>query len=327
MQMTKFYLIVNNGYSVQDNPEPEEWVKPIAAAGVRYIEYFADHMDPLFAQRVVAKRSEYFQATMRTLRKHRIKAISVGTGRLSYLVNALSHPYPDMAEEGLRWCKAMVDEAAAMGARFIAGHYDYISQSELRQWSDKHMERLMDRLLRLAAYAKRKGLEAICLEQMYTPHLKPYTVAEGKEMLGTLNARAAVPFIMHADTGHMAVAAKDDRNHTAQDKDPYYWLRQTYGGMKKIFVHLQQTDAAASRHWPFTPQRNKEGIIEAKKVIRAIEESGVEEAFLSFEILYPRGQMIDKITPEIVASVKHFEKTFADMGYRVKDSVCVKAKQ
>jgi hypothetical protein len=214
-----------------------------------------------------------------------------------------------------------------MGARFIAGHYDYISQSELRAWSGKMMDRLIGRLLRLAAYAKGKGLEGICLEQMYTPHLKPYTVAEGKEMLETLNARAAVQFIMHADTGHMAVAAKEDKNHTAQDKDPYHWLRQTYGGMRKIFIHLQQTDAVASRHWPFTPERNKQGIIEAKKVIEAIEESGVEEAFLSFEILYPRGTMIDKITPEIVESVRHFEKTFVEMGYKVKDGVCMKAKQ
>src|SRR5512136_3084478 len=109
--MTKFYLAVNNGFSVQDNPEPEQWIRPIAAAGARYLEYFADHMDPLFAQRVITGRSEYFRETMRIIRKHKLEVVSVGTGRLSYLVNVLSHPYPDMAEEGLRWCKAMVDMA------------------------------------------------------------------------------------------------------------------------------------------------------------------------------------------------------------------------
>ena len=324
--MTKFYLIANNGFTVQDNPEPSEWVKPIAAAGVRYLEYFADHMDPLFARQVIVNRSAYFQETMQTIRKHKIKVISVGTGRLSYLVNVLSHPYPDMAEEGLRWCKAMVDLAVAMGARFIAGHYDYISQSDLRARPEKAVERLMKNLVRLAAYAKRQGLEAICLEQMYTPHLKPYTVAEGQQMLVDLNSRSDVPFYMHCDTGHMAVGSKDDKDHTAADKDPYYWLRQRYAGMKKVFVHLQQTDAYASRHWPFTPQHNRNGIIQADKVIEAVQTSGVEEAFMSLEILYPRGTAIDRITPDIVESVRHFEAAFKAKGYKVADGVCTKAK-
>lgn len=322
--MPKFYLIVNNGYTVQDNPEPREWIKPIAAARARYIEYFADHMDPLFARQVILRRSEFFQETMRTLRKHRVEVVSVGTGRLSYLVNVLSHPFPDMAQEGLRWCKAMVDLAVAMGARFIAGHYDYISQSDLRRSEKRATLRLLERLLFLADYAKKKGLEAICLEQMYTPHLKPYTVAEGHWMLEWLNTRSPIPFYMHADTGHMAVASSEDKNHTAQDKDPYYWLSQRYAGQNKIFVHLQQTDTLASRHWPFTSQRNKEGFIVARKVIEAIEQSGVEEAFLSFEILYPRGTPISKITPEIVESVRHFEDTFKSMGYRVAEGVCTK---
>lgn len=322
--MPQFHLLVNNGYSVQDNPEPREWIKPIAASGARFVEYFADHMDPLFARRVIVRRSEYLQDTLRALRKHKATVISVGTGRLSYLVNVLSHPYDDMADEGLRWCKAMVDEAVALGARFIAGHYDYISQSDLSRQPEKATKRLINRLLRLSEYAARKRLEAICLEQMYTPHLKPYTVAEGKRMLEELNAKGSLPFIMHADTGHMAVASPHDNRHTREDKDPYFWLRQTYAGQNRIFVHLQQTDAVASRHWPFTPECNAKGMIEARKVIEAIEESGVNEAFLCFEILYARGTPIDKISPDIAASVRHFERVFRAMGYRVNDGICTK---
>ncbi|MEM4250288.1 MAG: hypothetical protein QW828_00410, partial [Candidatus Bathyarchaeia archaeon] len=133
--------------------------------------------------------------------------------------------------------------------------------------------------------------EGICLEQMYTPHLKPYTIAEGIQMLEALNAKSPVPFYMHCDTGHMAVAAKDDENHTFRDKDPYYWLRQRYAGMGKIFVHLQQTDALASRHWPFTPEYNRKGFIEARKVIQAIEDSG------DFIVQLPKGY-VPESTPK-----------------------------
>ena len=43
-------LVGNNGYTVQDNPEPERWVRPLVAAGLVRLEFFADHMDPLFAR-------------------------------------------------------------------------------------------------------------------------------------------------------------------------------------------------------------------------------------------------------------------------------------
>jgi len=313
--MQKFLLLVNNGYTVQDNPEPEVWVRPAAASGVRYLEYFADHMDPLYYERVIRDRSEYFRDTMRVLEENSIEVVSVGTGRLLYLTNALAHPYADMAEEGLRWCKGMVDLAAGMGAKFIAGHYDYITLTEIERDPDAAVERVLERLLRLAEYAGEKGLEAICLEQMYTRQLKPYTVEEGKYLIERLNAKADVPFYMHCDTGHMAVGPKDDPKHTAQDKDPYYWLRQTYGDTGKMFVHLQQTDAESSRHWPFTDEYNARGFIDADKVVEALIESGVKEAFLTFEILYPRATPIERIVPDIVESVEYFDAALKRHGF------------
>jgi len=188
------------------------------------------------------------------------------------------------------------------------------------------VERLKRRLLELADYAAEKGLEAIFLEQMYTSQLKPYTVAEGKEFIEELNQKSAVPFYMHLDTGHMAAAPKDDADHTDLDKDPFYWLAQNYGNSEKVFVHLQQTDREASRHWPFTEEYNKLGFIEAEKVIRSVEASGVKEAYFSFEILYPRGTDMEEIVPGIVESVRYFDDAFRRLGYAGNDGVYTKEK-
>ena len=140
--MTRFYLVVNNGYSVQDNPEPEAWVQPILATGLRHMDFFTDHMEPVIFENVIRNRSAYFTATMETIRKHGLHVVSATTGRISYLLNVLAHPYDDAREEGIRWCKRMVDLAAALGAPFATGHFDYITKTDdaLRAKEEEIME-------------------------------------------------------------------------------------------------------------------------------------------------------------------------------------------
>jgi len=313
--VTAFRLVGNNGYSVQDSPEPEAWVRPILDAGLRHLEYFVDHMDPVIFENVIRNRSGYFRATMDTIRGHGLTVISATTGRISYLLNVLSHPYPDAREEGIRWCERMVDLAVALGARFASGHFDYISQTDLRRGSRRAEMRMLDGLLRVAEYGADKGLEGICLEQMHGPQLRPYTVEQAQRYLRWLNRRSAIPVYLLADCGHMAHVPPSDPKHTDTDKDPCHWLSQKYAGMDKIFVHLQQSDAKASRHWPFTPRYNRRGIISPERVIESIEASGVAEAYLSFEILYPRGADVDVIADDLRVSADRFRRALKSRGY------------
>jgi len=313
--MTQFYLVGNNGYSVQDNPEPEEWVRPVAAAGLRHLEFFADHMEPVIFANVIRERSEYFQATVRALRDNRLNVISVTTGRISYLLNVLNHPYADVRREGMRWCRAMVDLAAALGAPYASGHFDYISQKDLREREAECVQRIIDGMVELSQHAAEKGLRGLCLEQMHGPQLRPYTIAEGEEMLAEINERSAVPVYMMCDTGHMAHVSPDDARHTDEDKDPYAWLSRRYAGLDILFVHTQQTDREASRHWPFTGPCNEKGIIDPKRLIEAVELSGVATAYLSFEILWGRGAPMDTIVADIAESAETFRAALRDAGY------------
>jgi len=308
-----FVLVGNNGYTVQDNPEPERWAGPLVEAELGCLEFFADHMDPLFAREVIRQRSEYFQATARVLREGSIEVVSIGTGRLSYLQNLISHPYADMRAEGLRWLKGLADLAAALGARYVTGHYDYISAADLAAGSGL-VERMVEGLLGFAEYAGSVGLEAIFLEQMHSPALKPYTIAEGKEILAELNGSSRLPFYMHHDLGHMAHVSPDDPVHSDADKDPYAWLAHDFGS-RVAFVHCQQTDDVASRHWPFTREYNDRGIIDPARVISSLEGSGVERAYLSLEVLYERGTPLEVITRDYVESAESWRSALEAAGY------------
>ena len=47
---------------------------------------------------------------------------------------------------------------------------------------------------------------------------------------------------------------------------------------------MQQTVLHSSKHWPFTKEYNKEGIVQGEKVLEALDKAGVKDAFLMFEI-------------------------------------------
>jgi len=52
------------------------------------------------------------------------------------------------------------------------------------------------------------------------------------------------------------------------DGDPYTWLSRL--ACYSPIIHLQQTSGRSSSHWPFTAERNAEGIIRPSDVLRAI---------------------------------------------------------
>lgn len=315
--MTTFYLLGNNGYSVQDTPEPEEWVKPLREAGLCRLEYFQDHMEPVYFETIVRDRSSFYQATMQVLRENGISVDSFTTGRLLYMTNGLSHPYEDARCEAVRWLTLTARTAAALGAPMIGGHFDYISIHDTRTVDvAAQKQRILDGMLQFGEAATAEGLEAIAFEQMYTPHLRPHTMAEFEEMLMWLNERSDIAFYPMCDVGHMAVGPQDSREHTAEDKDPYAWLARRYAGQETIFVHLQQTDAEASRHWPFTAEYNAQGFIDLDRAVASIEASGIERAFLSLEILFPRGTPIGDITPAVVESAGNVRAALTRAGYR-----------
>ena len=257
------------------------------------------------------------------MKREGLEIWSGATARVSYLLNMLSHPYEDMRECGREWMRAFIDETRAFGAKYISGHYDCMSFAQVDEDLDGWMDRVCDELAGISVYAKEKGLDGIFLEQMHRPQLQPNTISRAQYMLDRINAKSEVPFYIHIDTGHMAHVSGDPA-HTARDKDPMKWLETPFGRNEMLLVHAQQTDAHASRHWPFTKEYNRKGIIDARKAIEAIERSGVKKAFIALEILFPRGTRIEEMEPALVESAEYWRTAFKALGYTERDCILVK---
>ena len=90
------------------------------------------------------------------------------------------------------------------------------------------------------------------------------------------------------------------------DGSVYAWLEEL--ACYSPIIHLQQTDGRVSAHWPFTPARNKIGIIDGAKVLKAIKSSYDN----------PGSQLIPKVN-RIYLTIEVFSSTGSINYYTMKD--------
>jgi hypothetical protein len=117
--------------------------------------------------------------------------------------------------------------------------------------------------------------------------------------------RAAVALCL--DVGHQCVVGT-----SGPDRDPYAWLERL--GPSAPVVHLQQTDADADHHWPFTAARNAAGRIDAGRVLAALDASGADEVALVLEVIPTFEQNDDLVLAELVESVDHWRAALERHG-------------
>jgi len=97
------------------------------------------------------------------------------------------------------------------------------------------------------------------------------------------------------------------------ERDPYAWLEAL--GAYAPLVHLQQTEAGHSRHWPFTPEYNAQGIVDARRVLEILAEKGREDIWLGFEVMHrERYEQESEVIPHHVASARYWRNLLPEDG-------------
>jgi hypothetical protein len=128
---------------------------------------------------------------------------------------------------------------------------------------------------RLAEYGAKAGLKALAYETTSVPRESAATFDENDFILERC-ADFAIPMRVCLDMGHRYLGG------LSEEADHMAWIRR-YGARCDV-IDCQQTDLAASRHWPFTSDNNAKGVIRGDEVVHAIEESGAESLLLAFEL-------------------------------------------
>ncbi len=232
---------------------------------------------------------------------------STFTGLAAYSRNLLLDPDAERREAADRWYSWAIEWTAAAGGRATGGHVGAFSVAE---WTDPDRRQvrwrgLQGSLARLAALARRSGLETLLVENLAAAR-EPSTMAMIRDLLSEGDADH-VPISLCLDVGHMCVPGT-----SGPDRDPDAWLRAL--GRSAPVIQLQQSDADGDHHWPFTPARNAVGRIDADRVIDALGEGGVEETALILEVIPAFEQADAEVVEDLVVSVAYWREALARHG-------------
>ncbi|UCH34442.1 MAG: TIM barrel protein [Armatimonadota bacterium] len=272
--MARFRLAINAGFAINRFPEPEVWLRIVGQElGVRCVQFVADLLNPFLPPVVVEEQ-------LALLSEHADRnGVTIETAFTSAFtrVNHVLHPDPSVREAWVQWFEHFLGIARRLGARGVGSHFGILS---VRDFEDdaRRRERVEQGIAawqRLSRRAADLGLEFLMFEPMSVPREMASTIPETRDLLERVNDGAAVPMLLCLDVDH------GDVSHP-NATDPYVWLREF--AVHAPVVHIKQSKADKSGHWPFTTEHNKEGIITGPKVLEALEHGGATDVSLALEL-------------------------------------------
>jgi D-erythrulose 1-phosphate 3-epimerase len=295
-------LGINTCFAVKRWPRPVDWA-PIVAdrLKLRLVEHSFDLVS-LGAGASAAARDVTAVTTAAG-----ITVRSTFTGLAAYSSNLLLSPDASERRSAKAWFTEAIEFTGAIGGAATGGHVGALSVADWRD-SDRRKERwegMRDDLDELARVARTRGLEALLIENLAAAR-EPSTMAMVRDLLTEGDSRR-VPIRLALDLGHMCVPGT-----TGDDRDPYAWLRAL--GRAAFEIQLQQSDATADHHWPFTAEANRAGRIDADRVIDALGEGGVEGVALILEVIPAFEQDDDAVLDGLTASVDYWSEALTRRG-------------
>jgi D-erythrulose 1-phosphate 3-epimerase len=268
-------LGINNCFAVKRWPRPDEWAQVVREElGLEVVQHCLDLTDLSGDVDLDAEAGAVRSAAEGAgLRVH-----SVFTGLIAFSANLMLGSEQAERERGFElWSRAIL-LAAGIGAVSAGGHVGSLSRHDAddpdrrrRRWSELRL-----RLAELSAFASQLGLDALLVENMACDR-EPSRISEVESLLSDGDGGHA-PITLCLDVGHQCAPGVQ-----GDDADPYAWLRRL--GARTTVVHLQQSDAEADHHWPFTVGYNARGRIRADAVLDALAASGLAEATLMLEVV------------------------------------------
>jgi len=284
----KVILGINNGFAAKNWPEPGEWARIIAEElGLKEVQFSFDLLEPTLPE---PARSEICEEVIRAVEAYDLEMRSSFTGLIIYAQNHLAHPNPAMRSQALQWFQAAIEVSDKLGVEACGGHIGAMSALDYADPKRRQFirEALVESVLNLTTLAAGLGQKYFLWEPMPTPREYPHTPKEAIELMDELNTRSAIPVYICFDVGHC------NSFDFSKPGDPHEWLEKLLPWVR--IVHLQQTDGKADHHWPFTPEFNKVGVINPKRVVEIVKNS----PFVDVPLLFELGHAFDASDEQII---------------------------
>jgi hypothetical protein len=318
-------LGVNGAFITRRWEKPENFMRLTAETGFKVHEFCADVLDPFFMGPMeflleqaaeVKKWAEHYGVTI----------CDIYTGMCTHRFHSFAASRPEPGERMKQWLLDCWDLCLAMGTKCWGGHVDAVPVEVIEDEAayEACVARLEQTWRDMAVLAAEKGMEYIAVEQMYIPSEVPWTLKQQQEFLIATNKdRKGVPVYTTVDVGH---AASMHYGKDVPDTDYREWLRRFAPWSPTI--HLQQTNAEGSHHWPFTRDYNEVGHINMDEVMATItaahreaEDSPiiefvppVDKQYLILELIPGSTKTEAKLLDEMKASARYLRRYVPEAG-------------
>ncbi len=274
-------LGINSAFAFKKWVDPDEWVGIIAKEiGSKNIQASFDLFYPSFKE---ANYPYLCKKINRALKKYDAKISSTFTGLNAYLQNMLAHPEPMVRKAAIDYYELAIKISAEIGAPVTGGH---LLSFTVKDYNDKErrnylMNSFFESMAYLSQIAYDYNLSSLTWEYMSTPYEPPHTVEEAERLYKQVNSYTMVPVYLTFDLGH---TTGFDLEEGDKNKDVYYVLEKIIP-MTDI-IHVQQRNSTQANYWPFTPEYNKAGIIDPKKIIKMVNDYSDHTIHLIFEFMH-----------------------------------------
>jgi D-erythrulose 1-phosphate 3-epimerase len=295
--MTSYRLGINTCFAVKRWPQPDRWARLVRdELRLDLVQHSLDLVDLDASPADAADQAARLRAACAG---HGLDLHSTFTGLAAYSSNLLLHPDRAARNRAADWYRQAIDFTAQAGAGATGGHVGAFSIDDWRDPARRRQlwDELGESLAGLAGYARAQGLSALMAENLAAAR-EPSTMDMFASLL-TDGDETHVPITLCLDVGHQCVPGT-----AGPDRDPYAWLERL--GARAPVVQLQQSDGLADHHSPFTAQTNAAGIIEAGRVLAALDASGAAEVALILEIIPPFEQDDDQVLDDLRQSVEYW---------------------
>ena len=282
-------------------PEPEVWAE-IAATRleVDLIQFSFDLLDPMVDE---ATLNETISRTLDSCKQYGIKLQSCFTGGIGYNSNLLLHPSSKMRDYAFEWYSRAINISRMLRVETVGGHMGALTVKDFRnaQRRETLLSNQLESVFSLSRLCKSAGLETLLWEIMPVSREPPSTIHEARDLLQRLR-NSAIPVKLCIDVGHTCNSNVND----SRDRDPYTWLSVL--GSDSPCVHVQQTDGKGDRHWPFTEEFNKIGIIDGERTISALDKSGTGRTYIYPEVFPAFEQDDHQVIDDMTKTMKYWKE-------------------
>lgn len=298
--MTDIKLGINTGFAVNRYPEPEVWLNIVRKdLGLHYVQYVADLVEPTLPEDI---QMEGLRTIKRLSDEYKIKIDTAFTySRRPYLMDYSEK----IREENFKWLSTFLHQSSILGVRGVGSHFGIMSIKDYNT-PDRRRYILNEAIKywqRLSECGKEKGLKFLMFEPMSIPREMAETIDKTKKLWEQVNEKSSIPIMLCLDVGHGSINSGNPK-----DSDPYGWLKEL--AYISPVIHIYQTDSVRNvRHWPFTEEYNRLGIIEPLSVLEAIRASGAKSVVLLLEITHPERYPAEgKVLDDLKDSVEYWRR-------------------